>query len=397
MNQNVKRLYQIAQKKSRNIIGLMSGTSLDGLDVALCNISGHGNNTTVKVEKFITWPYARGYREKLLEIISKKNVDLENLCLLHELTGLLHGDIINKCLKKWKTDALHVDLIASHGQTIYHAPRHLHKQKDLPNATLQIGDADHIAVQTGIITLSDFRQKHIAAGGEGAPLAAYGDLLLFKESDRDVFLLNIGGIANFTFIPAKGNVLSTDTGPGNTLMDHWVQMNFTGFTYDDNAIIAKKGTIHDGLLHELKSHPFFSLPFPKTTGLELFNRTYLKNAISRTGKNKIPIYDVMATLNRFTAETIVQSVKKYILLSHKPIMYVSGGGMHNPMLMEFIEKEISPVKMVSTTQKGIEPDAKEAVLFAVLANETVAGQPGLFAKHLKAMPAVSMGKISFPT
>ena len=396
MNQNVNKLYHIAQKKSRNIIGLMSGTSLDGLDVALCNITGYGNNTSVKVEKFITWPYVQAYRNKVLEIISKKNMNLENVCLLHEITGLLHAEIINKCLKKWKIDALQIDLIASHGQTIYHAPRHLHTHKNLPNATLQIGDADHIAVKTGIITIGDFRQKHVAAGGEGAPLAAYGDLLLFKETGRDVFLLNIGGIANFTYLPVKGNVFSTDTGPGNTLMDAWTQKNFTGFTYDENAIIAKKGTVQQALLQELKSHPFFSLAFPKTTGLELFNMPFLQNAISRTGNNKIPINDVMATLNRFTAETIVHSLQKFINLKRNPIIYISGGGMHNPMLMEFIEKEISPVQIVSTIQKGIEPDAKEAVLFAVLANETVAGQPDVFAKHLKGMPAVTMGKISFP-
>jgi anhydro-N-acetylmuramic acid kinase len=189
----------------------------------------------------------------------------------------------------------------------------LHGKSKFGNATLQIGDGDHLACKTGIITISDFRQKHIVAGGEGAPLAAYGDFLIFSKKDENRIMLNIGGIANFTFLPGSLNadeVFCTDTGPGNTLMDAYIQNKYPGKYFDENAELAYKGITNENLLTALKAHPFFEQAFPKTTGPELFNLNYLQLAQQRSGTENLRNEDVLATLNRFSADTITKCYKK---------------------------------------------------------------------------------------
>ena len=242
MHTNISQLYQIAQKPTRRIIGLMSGTSMDGLDIALCAISGSGMQTKVVLEQFMTVPYTANFKDKLLTVFSKDTISLAQLCMLHPWIGLEHATCINQALTQWKIVSKDVDLIASHGQTVYHAPKSLHPDDAFGSATLQIGEADHLSVATGIITISDFRQKHIAAGGEGAPLAVYGDYLLCHHPTENRVLLNIGGIANFTYLPAAcsiNQVFSTDTGPGNTLMDAYIRKCFNDLAYDQNGDIAK--------------------------------------------------------------------------------------------------------------------------------------------------------------
>ena len=397
MNKNISRLTAIAEKESRLIIGLMSGTSLDGLDVALCEIKGSGLGTKISVKAFITEPYNADFKNEVKEIFSKKNIDLQKLCLLNEWIGSIHATIANNCLEKWNIKNSSIDIIASHGQTIFHAPSSLHKQEKFGNGTLQIGDGDHIATATGILTISDFRQKNIAAGGEGAPLAIYGDYLLFSKKDEERILLNIGGIANFTYLPGSlntGNIFSTDIGPGNTMMDALMQQNFTGEYFDKDARIARKGTVHENLLRELKSNDFFKLPFPKSTGPELFNLNYLQLAKEKVSAKELSIEDTMATLNKFTADTISTAIKNYFTDNTKLSIYCSGGGMHNPLLMEHLQQQLPDCSFDTTASLGIDPDAKEAVLFAILANECICGNPDIF--NGGKMIATSMGKLSFP-
>ena len=399
MNSNLEKLYAISKKPIRKIIGLMSGTSLDGLDIALCSFEGSGLQTKIEILQFETIPFDEDFKNEIKSVFSKKNVDLEKLCLLNPWIALHHVEIINASLKKWNIKNDEVDLIASHGQTIYHAPKSLHRQLKFGNATLQIGDGDHIAVSTGIITISDFRQKHIAAGGEGAPLAVYGDYLIFGKSGEDRILLNIGGIANFTFLPASMNsaaIFSTDTGPGNTMMDAFMQQNFKGKYFDENAGIALQGKINEALLNVLKDNVFFTQPFPKTTGPELFNLPYLQEAKQRSLSTDISIADTMATLNKFSADTIVQAILKTTDKNKMYKIFTSGGGMHNPLLIQHLKEALPGFSFGTTLDLNINPDAKEAVLFAVLANETICGDGSYLQKGVNGMPAVSMGKISFP-
>ncbi|MFN9862294.1 MAG: anhydro-N-acetylmuramic acid kinase [Bacteroidota bacterium] len=398
MNRQIQSLYQIAQKPQRLIIGLMSGTSLDGLDIALCRFRGMGLETQIELLEFETVAYENAFKEEIKTIFSKDTVSLEKVCLLNPWVGLVHAQMILDCLKKWNRVPSEIDLIASHGQTIYHAPKSLHQKEKFGNATLQIGDGDHIAHATGVITLSDFRQKHIAAGGEGAPLASYGDFLIFSKRGENRIMLNIGGIANFTYLPGTLNadeVFSTDVGPGNTMMDAYMQKNFQKY-FDENAAVARNGKISDSLLNALKNHSFFHQSFPKTTGPELFNLSYLQNAQQQSGKQALSHEDIMATLNRFSADMIVVALQECLKDRTDFKIYSSGGGMHNPLLMQHLKLQLPAQEFLVTASLGIHPDAKEAVLFATLANECICGGQVNYGSGRNGIPSVAMGKISLP-
>ncbi len=398
MNPSLAKLYTIGQKNSRRIIGLMSGTSLDGLDVALCTVSGAGKHTRVVLDHFETVSYQASFKDKIRQVFAKPVIDFAFLCTLNPLIGNVHARMILDCLEKWQIPPAEIDLIASHGQTVYHAPKKQHGIEDMPNATLQIGDGDHIAVKTGIITISDFRQKHIAAGGEGAPLAAYGDYFLFSDSGENRILLNIGGIANFTFLPRSGDssrVFTIDTGPGNTLLDYYTQAYF-GQPYDKDGAIAASGVVNTPLLETLKKHPYFQLPPPKTTGPEVFNHEMIHAAQIDSGQTDVSPADLIATLTRFSADTIADAIRTVTAGNHEKFaVYTSGGGAHNPVLIGTIQQHLPGFTFDNIRKLGVNGDAKEAILFAVLANETVAGVP-TGAEQNHETPKICMGKISFP-
>ncbi|MDB5236404.1 MAG: anhydro-N-acetylmuramic acid kinase [Hymenobacter sp.] len=380
----------------------MSGTSLDGLDVALCRLAGHGPGTQLALEQFRTVPYDDDTRARIREVFAKEKVSLEYLTLLNAWLGRLHAAAILDCLREWHVAPTDVDLVASHGQTVYHAPQHQHQRPGFAlNATLQLGDGDHVAVGTGIITLSDFRQKHIAAGGEGAPLAAYGDFLLLSSPDEERLLLNLGGIANFTYLPRAGTdastAFSTDTGPGNTLLDATVRAHRPDLAYDEDGRLAAAGCVDEGLLAALLDHPFFVAPLPKTTGPELFSASYLAAAQQRSSTTGLGLKNTLATLAEFSAVGVARAVQAAFADRAAPTaVYASGGGAHNPVLMAALQRHLPTARFASTDALGVPGDAKEAILFAVLANEAVAGQPVAIGSGRQRVPAVSMGKISFP-
>lgn len=399
MNKNLHKLCSIGSADSRVIMGLMSGTSLDGLDIALCRFTGSGLTTKTELLQFGTVPYENDFKEEIRSVFSKQQVDLEKLCVLNRWVAQQHAAMVLSCLNKWNINPGEVDLLASHGQTIYHAPKSSHHADRFGNATLQIGDGDQLAVATGIITISDFRQKHIAAGGEGAPLAVYGDYLMFSKEEENRIMLNIGGIANFTYLPGNLDttaIFSTDTGPGNTLMDAYIRQHFQ-LPFDKNAAVARLGTVNEKLLHQLLQDPFFEKGLPKTTGPELFNLRYIDNAISAAGINSISHFDMMATLNRFSAVTIAEAIKRSLQKGQSYTIYTSGGGMHNPILMQHLQELLPGYRFHTTEALQINPDAKEALLFAVLANECVAGGNTPIGNGTADIPPVSMGKISFPS
>lgn len=395
MNDFLQQLYTAAQKPARRIIGLMSGTSMDGLDIALCRFTGSGMDTRIELEHFVTYSFPESIKSEIRKVFAQKKVDFQLLTVLNPWIGKLHGQLVCQALGEWGILPGDIDAIASHGQTVFHAPAHQHRMQEYGNATLQIGDGDHLAVTTGIITISDFRQKHIAAGGEGAPLAVYGDFLLFSHPDEHRVLLNIGGIANYTWLPkgkiSKG-VFVTDTGPGNTMLDAATRHFFPERAFDADGRIASAGNIHSGLLSALKAHPFFGFPVPKTTGPEVFNLDYLSQALYQAGAEGLSPQDQIATLTRFSAETIADSIRNTLPDWKEAAFYVSGGGAHNPVLIAHLSDLLSDIKLLPFESLGISGDAKEAILFAVLANETITGGKIRF----EGIPSVSMGKISFP-
>lgn len=422
MKHHVFQLNKIAKKHSRLILGLMSGTSLDGLDVALCEFTGSGQRTRVKVLQFETLPYDEAFKVEIRRVFAQKQIEFQHLVLLNVLIAERHALLVNQCLDHWNLQPTEIDLLASHGQTVFHAPRVLHGLPDYPNATLQIGDGDHLARRTGITTISDFRQKHVAAGGEGAPLALYGDYFLFSKKGEERYLLNIGGIANFTYLPANQDptlAFATDTGPGNTLLDAFARELF-GVPFDEGARIASNGRIDHHLLEILKSELFFKKPIPKTIGPELFSVSWVKAALAKLPKGNPNPFDVMATLTRLTADTISESILSTLTDSDHPnpdqnqgydspqsrvtsarrsgpsrVVYISGGGAHNPLIVHFLKENLSGFKIEPMQKLGMDGDAKEAVLFAALANETVAGKTKEN-EMLGGIPIVGMGKISFP-
>lgn len=371
----------------------MSGTSLDGLDIALCRFEGHGLDTRFELLNFVTIPYDEHFKNDVRSVFAKAEASLEKVCLLNAYIGSFHAYLILQALNQWHIEPASVDFIASHGQTVYHAPKRLHQQKVYSNATLQIGDGDHIAVKTGILTISDFRQKHIAAGGEGAPLALYGDVLLGSQPGENRLLLNIGGIANLTFLPADGDtskIVCTDIGPGNTLIDAAMKQYF-GQPYDEDSKTAYSGKVNDDLLSSLGNHPFFIESAPKTTGPELFNLNYVAAAQLNSATTNISINDLIATLTALTGKTIVNFVADNFPVSGLKI-FVSGGGARNPFVMDYLKLHLSKAEINDTSALGINPDAKEAILFALLGNEALCGEPIKIGNN----PAALLGKFSFP-
>lgn len=394
----IQHLATIAQKDTRQIVGLMSGTSLDGLDVAWCSITGAGQAAKITLRAFHTEPYDEVFKSEIRRVFAKKEIDFQHLTLLNVLIAERHAAIVTACLRQWDIAANDIDLIASHGQTVFHAPRVLHGLPDYPNATLQIGDGDHIARRTGILTISDFRQKHVAAGGEGAPLALYGDYFLFSNPSENRILLNIGGIANFTWLPASGDaskVFATDTGPGNTLLDVFARELFQ-VPFDKDALLAHAGIPDKTLVDMLRQEPFFAAPFPKTIGPELFSAQWIKNALAMLPKGSPAHnpYNLMASLSTLTADTIAEAITR-TTTDQQGSIYVSGGGAHNPFIINRLQSLLPLWPIRAMADLGIPGDAKEAVLFAMLANECVAGKddPGV---RLGGIPLISMGKISLP-
>jgi anhydro-N-acetylmuramic acid kinase len=392
LNQNLQKLVAIAQKPDKLGIGLMSGTSLDGLDIALCRFTGNGLQTHFQLLRFITIPYDERFKEDVRSVFAKREVDLEKVCLLNAYIGNYHAELVLQALKNWNIRPAEIDYIASHGQTIYHAPKRLHRDLNYPNATLQIGDGDHIAVKTGILTISDFRQKHIAAGGEGAPLALYGDVLLGSKPGENRILLNIGGIANLTFLPANGDqskIVCTDIGPGNTLIDAAMKLYFNR-AYDEDAVVAFSGKVNEALLTALLDHPFFAATAPKTTGPELFNLEYVLSAQQQSGTTNIGAADLIATLTALTAASITNFIQANFAANDLKL-FVSGGGAKNKFVVDYLTRMFPQATIADTSALGIDPDAKEAILFALLGNEALCGEP----IAIGANPAVLMGKFSF--
>jgi len=401
MNQSLIKLQEISHKKKRVILGLMSGTSLDGLDIALCQVSGSGEQTEVNLRKFTTVDYNKEQKKLLKKISSVEVLALKELCYMHTWLAHLHASMINDALQEWGIDTSEVDCIASHGQTIYHYPARDQDGVAKPiNSTLQIADGDHIAALTGIIIISDFRQKHTAHGGEGAPLAALVDRYLFGSETENRVLLNIGGIANYTWLPAgksdNQKSFTTDTGPGNTLIDNLVQ-HFFDQPFDRDGRIAESGNVQKKLLKLMLHDPWFDEAESKSTGPEYFNIGWIERLLEREGfaLDAFEPKDLIATVTELSAVTIAKNILEQLTKNREYKIYASGGGAHNPVLMKRLTELLPGAELHDISRLGLDPDAKEAVVFAVLANEALAGS-GFPTQTPSGEKKVNFGKISFP-
>ncbi len=396
----IERLCQLSKQSSRRIIGLMSGTSLDGVDLALVEIEGAGPGCRAELRKFTTVPYASTLKSQMQSQMQPDQSSVDRICELHISLGRFFAQIIQQTLEAWGETSQSIDCIASHGQTLYHLPEGADWMGKPLHATLQIGDGDQIATHTGILTISDFRTKDIAVGGEGAPLVPYVDYLLFSKPGVARILHNLGGISNLTYLPASGNpqdVIAFDTGPANVLINLAVAALIDPEQhFDPEGQIAAQGQVHDELLNLLLDDPFFKLPPPKSTGREAFGTEYFNKVHQQALSRGMSSEDTIATLTALTAHSIQQAYEAFLPMDQPTEIYFSGGGTHNQNLMQQIQHLLPHWAIRNVQDLRISPDAKEAISFAILANEALAGNPVTLPGVTGSLYRTSLGKISLP-
>ncbi|TAK59791.1 MAG: anhydro-N-acetylmuramic acid kinase [Bacteroidetes bacterium] len=389
-------LEKLSRKKTKIVIGLMSGTSADGIDTALVTIKKSGLNTKVKLKEFHTFPYPAGFKQFLLRNSQAETTRIDDIARLNFLIGEFFADAAIAICKKAKIPLSDVDLIGSHGQTIHHLPQKKKIFGKKIRATIQIGEPAVIAKRTGVVTVGDFRVADIAVGGSGAPLVPYIDYLLFRSDKLNRALLNIGGIANVTALSAGcsvDDVFAFDTGPGNMVIDSLMNYYFN-LPYDKNGKVASKGKILPELLWWMLSHSYISKKPPKSTGREVFGETFVNEILLRAKKESRE--DIIATVTEFTALSIFQNYVYFIKkLCNVDELIVSGGGVHNSYLMNTLMKYFEGVNVFRIDDFGLSSDAKEAVAFAILANETISGNAGNMVQATGAERRTVLGKVCF--
>lgn len=395
----MNQLVNLVNKQERLVIGLMSGTCTDGIDAALVRISGTGIHTKVQLIDFITIPYENELRTKLLQIASGNYGGSYEISKMNFLLGKLSADACLSVCKSATISPSMVDFIGSHGHTIYHQPVEEDYFEEKVTSTLQIGEAAVISEIMKCPVVADFRVRDIAAGGLGAPLVPYSEFLLYSEATQNIALQNIGGIGNITFLPASGNmehILAFDTGPGNMIIDSLVSI-YTNMqqTYDDGGKIAASGTVHTKLLEWLLTDPYLYAKPPKTTGREYYGTDFVERLCEKAASYQLSYPDIIATATMFTAKAIEINVLQNLpdkLLPDRLI--VGGGGSQNNTLMKFITECLPMCKVMTNEVIGFDSNAKEAVAFAILANETIFGNTNNVPSATGASHAVVMGKIS---
>ncbi len=396
---NIMNLQSIALKRKKYSIGLMTGTSLYGVDAVLLEITGNGQATKLNQIGFITYPFPKGLKQKLLDnsIINGGNVS--DICRLNFLIAHIYADAVKSLCKKAKISLSKIDFIGAHGQTIHHLPQKKNYFGYKFGSTLQIGDPSVIAKLTGILTVGDFRTGDIALGGEGAPLVPYFDFILFHSNKINRALLNIGGISNITVLNKKGkvdDVLAFDTGPGNMMID-LLTKKFFNSEYDKNGSFASKGTINEHLFNDLiKIDKFIEKAPPKSTGREYYGIEFLSPLLKKY-KN-LSHNDWLSTTTDFTAYGVCRNYEKFIKSDTEiEELFISGGGVKNKFLIKSLKKYFGKKIQINNSKVlGISPDAKEAICFAVLANETLFGNPSNIPRVTGAKKATILGKICLP-
>lgn len=391
------QLTKLFKKQTRLVVGLMSGTSVDGIDAALVDIKGSGIKTKIRQIDFVTISFPAGFKEFVLKNSQTGTGDVADIARLNFLIAQFYADTVSSLCHHANISKEKIDLIGSHGQTIHHLPEKVSMFGKKVAATLQIGDPSVVAKLAGIVTVGDFRVGDVALGGQGAPLVPYFDYLLFRSDKVSRALLNIGGIANITFLPKKcreNDVAAFDTGPGNMLVDQLMKIVYDK-EFDQDGTTASSGTIKKDLLDYLMADDFVTSAPPKSTGRERYGTEYIKNILDKFhGYRK---EDIVATATEFTAEAVGENFKRFLSQKGKiEELYVSGGGVHNKFMMDSLKRHFTGTNVEDAEKLGSLSDAKEAICFALLANETISENPTNLPHVTGASRATVLGKICLP-
>lgn len=368
-------------------IGLMSGTSLDGVDVAIIEITNQRGKDEYLLKYFNTYSYSKELKQKILENSSPKTSNVQSICSLNVEIGSVYVKSIKKALKEAKMVIDEIAFISSHGQTIWHNPKEMDHHA---SSTLQIGDANLIAYAFNKTVVYDFRPMDMAAGGEGAPLIPFIDNLLFKEKYDGAVLTNIGGIANLTYLGKK--IIAMDTGPGNMLIDGAMRLLYQ-LPFDQDGMIASQGNVIKLLLDELMSDEYFLKPAPKSTGREKYNDLFLKEVIKKAKAFNAANSDIITTLTHLTVYSIIEACHNF--LPPIKLMIIAGGGSQNKYMISLFKK-IAPFEIKISDEIGLSSAAKEAMGFAILGYYRLKGLPANLPSATGANESVCLGSIILP-
>lgn len=381
-------------KNKKLAIGLMSGTSLDGIDACLVEIEGNYTDTKIHVVDFMTLEYTKEEKERILKLCNINTSRVNEICYMNTYLGNKFGQAALAVCTRANVNIEDVNFISSHGQTIFHMPD--------DHSTMQIGELSNIAAVTGCLTVGDFRPSDMAYGGQGAPLVPYVDYILFSNIEKGRVLLNLGGIANITVLKAGGSeddVLAFDTGPANVLIDEIVRIITDGIKhYDEGGELAAKGKINEQWLEEiLLNDKYMTKQPPKSTGREYYTIEFAEN-LYRLGKSKgLSNYDILATVTAYTVKSIQHQLNLFVFNKCKiDEVYVSGGGAHNGMIMKLLAKYIN-ADIMDVSILDFSGDAKEAVAFAILGNEFLSGKTNNIPSSTGSDRKVIMGKLALPS
>lgn len=370
-------------------VGLMSGTSLDGTDAALVQITGHNEQTQVQLLKFATYPFSKAVKQRIQTALDPKKSNVVGICQLNFELGQLFGDAVVQICAQAGLPLDKLDFVASHGQTLYHIPQ---ATTATPmRSTLQIGDPAVIAQKAQTTVISNFREADMAVGGQGAPIVPYADYVLYQHESRTRILQNIGGIGNATVLPHGGqldDVVAFDTGPGNMVIDELCR-HFYHEEYDRDGRHAAAGKINQTVLSALLQHPYLRRPFPKTTGREDFGQAYVQQLLKR---HALSANDWIATATAFTAQTIAQAVRQF---AQGPTeLIVGGGGSYNPTLMAQLKAALPEISVGTQEDLGFSSEAKEAIAMVILGNQTLHQEPSNVPSATGAEKPVILGRVT---
>lgn len=396
-------LEEIRKKSVRRVVGLMSGTSVDGIDAALVEIGGTDEAPEVRLIAFEDRPWPEKVREQIFPLFRPETATVDKIGYMNFLMGEIYAQSVASVVEKAGLTLADVDLIGSHGQTIWHAPEVCDKDGFPVIFTVQIGEGSVIAARTGVPTVSDFRVADMAVGGQGAPLVPFSEYLLYRRPGETILLQNIGGIGNMTVLPGDEGpeaVYAFDTGPGNMIIDAVVSALTGGEkTYDAGGTMASEGKVDQDLLAMLQQDPYYNMPLPKTTGRELFGVQYVEKILDYRREHGLSDADLLATVTDLTAWSIVDGYARYVLPKRQATeLVVGGGGSYNATLLGFLRERFAPYGVKVRTQEdlGWSSDAKEAVAFAIMADCCVREKPNVLPSVTGAKAAAIMGKVSLP-